>query len=323
MAAAAHAFGLRVASGYELPGIPSWPGPFDAGTAPGTVVLEQSGEEAIECDWSTASLTRVSEWRDEEGRCTMQLDGHPQLGYRWQADTYGSHELSWDGTRVRSAPADVEPWRWQRLLIGQILPFAALIQGLEVFHASAVAIGERAYAFVGRTRAGKSSVAAQLLLRDARFFTDDVLAVTIRDSNILAHPGPGVTSVRFAELERLGNEVPGRKLGADDQALRVSVEPFRDALPLGGIYFLERGGTGTDVEIKPVEPPAWRLLLASTFNLVLTGPERLRTQLELSAEVASRIPLCAVRSPSGSSAADVADAVLDHATAQVRVHAAR
>src|SRR3712207_7852895 len=46
------------------------------------------------------------------------------------------------------SPPGVAPWRWQRFLVGRILPWAAVLCGLEALHASAVVLDGRAIAFV-------------------------------------------------------------------------------------------------------------------------------------------------------------------------------
>ena len=65
---------------------------------------------------------------------------------------------------LRSRAEDLEAWLWQRFLVGQVLPFAALLQGLEVFHASAVVLGDRVVAIVGGSGGGKTSVGLNLVL---------------------------------------------------------------------------------------------------------------------------------------------------------------
>ena len=82
-----------------------------------------------------------------------------------------------------------------------MLPFAALLQGLEVFHASAVVQGGEAIALLGPSRAGKTSLALELCARGASFLADDVLALETREDALFAHPGSPVAGVAL-EHER-------------------------------------------------------------------------------------------------------------------------
>ncbi len=143
------------------------------------------------------------------------------------------------------APGAVEPWRWQRLLTAQALPVAALLQGLELFHASAVQLHGRVLAFAGASGAGKTSLAAQLLLAGATFVADDVLAVEPEGEVVIVHPGPALMNLRRStpglldahERARLGVEV-----GRDEGGLRLLVRRKAQSSPLHAIYLLAPAG---------------------------------------------------------------------------------
>ena len=128
------AFGLEIAGTFQGPGL--WTG--EENGVPRRVSLEMIPAAALErsradCGWETLRRIRV----DDDGRMLI-LDGHLEHGYRVHADGFGSFLISRDGRRVLLAPEPVEAWRWQRLLTAQVLPIASLLQGLELFHASAV-----------------------------------------------------------------------------------------------------------------------------------------------------------------------------------------
>lgn len=61
--------------------------------------------------------------------------------------------------------------------------FGALLlqRGVYPLHGSAVAIGGKAYAFVGDSGAGKSTLASALMERGCRLLSDDVIAVSLED----------------------------------------------------------------------------------------------------------------------------------------------
>jgi hypothetical protein len=194
------------------------------------------------------------------------------------------------GDRIECSPPDVEPWSWQRFLVGRILPWAAVLRGLEAFHASAVAIDGRAVALVAPTGGGKTSLALRLVAGGAGFLTDDVLALEAREAGVLAHPGASIAAVREAERQHIPMEA-WRALGSE---LGVSGKTYLEVpradgpRPLRAIYFV-RPGEGAGIE--RVERPDPRALLASTFVLGVRTPERLRNQLDVCARIAREVPL--------------------------------
>ena len=138
--------------------------------------LVSAGELAA--GWDPGEAERLFRQPLPDGRTALALERHHTAGYRLLADDYGSWLVSSDGTAIRTAPpSDLAPWLWERFLVAQVLPFAALLQGVEVLHASGVVLHGRVVAIVGASGAGKSSVALNLVLRGAGFFTDDVLAL--------------------------------------------------------------------------------------------------------------------------------------------------
>jgi hypothetical protein len=68
---------------------------------------------------------------------------------------------------------------------------AALIQlGEEPLHATVVEVNDHAIGLLGGSGAGKSTLAAVLVDRGAVLITDDMLRLTLQDSNAYAHHGP-------------------------------------------------------------------------------------------------------------------------------------
>ena len=131
------AFGLTLDCGYDLLGV--------AGGAPTTRnVRLDLGEEAAPRAYAQrlASAGGLSADRDDEG-------------YVFSAPELGVHRVSPAGDSVVSAPpAGAEADRWQQLVTGQALPLAAVLQGLEPIHASAVVGDGAALAFTAPSRGG-------------------------------------------------------------------------------------------------------------------------------------------------------------------------
>ena len=87
---------------------------------------------------------------------------------------------------------------WERFLLAQVLPLAAVMAGHEVLHASAVTLGGRALGLAGPSGAGKSTLARLLGTSGATFLTDDVLALSEDENGVRAHPGPALVRTRSA-----------------------------------------------------------------------------------------------------------------------------
>lgn len=241
----------------------------------------QTGDDATRPDWPE-SAELVCDERRPDGSVIFQIEAHPEAGYLISGPEYGAHLLSADGRRLRCAPGDRREGAWQRLLIAQALPFAALLQGLEIFHASAIVHRGEAVAFLGPSRAGKTSLALELCRRGAGFLADDVLALEPRAEGLVAHPGTPVAGVDRVEAERM-RELDGhaqeRIVTVNARERLVRMPGAADSVPLATLFFLDRRVDGP--EHPRFEPTAdAQLLLGATFNFVLATPERLRGLLE-------------------------------------------
>jgi hypothetical protein len=220
----------------------------------------------------------------------FRIDSHPQAGYLIWGERRGSYLLSPDGLRLRCAPGCCPRAEWERFLVGQVLPFAALVSGLEIFHASAVVLDGCTIAFTGPSGAGKTSVALAACRRGAGFLADDVLALEARANELMAQPGTPLAGVDHGEARRLaeaGESLGEEVLGADAREQLVRIEGAVAPAPLEALFFLDRRSQGTG---EPRFEPAAdaRMLLASTFNFVLDTPQRMRGLLDVCALAARR-----------------------------------
>jgi hypothetical protein len=246
-------------------------------------------ESRIEQAWGDANGTRLLEESFGDGEPDRTIDFDPDAGYRLFARHFGLALISPDGGKILCAPPGTTDWSWQRFMIGRILPWAALIQGREVFHASAVRVGDQVVAFVAASGVGKTSLALQLVLQGAGFFTDDVLALETAPDGVIAHPGANITAVRPSvrscfeddEWSRLGVEL--------GHSVKTYVEIEREPapLPLGAIYFLAPATTRTRY---PEEVDARELLGGTFITDVGSGP-RLRGLLDCCAAVSTHVPM--------------------------------
>lgn len=250
------------------------------------VALRQ-GDGGSKEQWP-AGAELISDQRLPDGEINFQIERHPRAGYRIWGPTYGANVISADGCRLLGELDGAGSAAWQRLLIAQALPFAAVLQGLEVLHASAVALDGEATAFAGPSGSGKTSLALDLCRRGGRFLSDDVLALEPGEE-LVVHPGAPVAGVDRAEAQRLraAGVSGGETLAEDEREAVERVTLSAEPAPLRKVFLLERRRDGPAApRFEPVgEAPA---LLASTFNLVLRQPTRLSLLLDVCARVAAR-----------------------------------
>jgi hypothetical protein len=281
----ATAFGLDLDSGTRLP--------FLDGAGEGAAVPPTGrplrivyGEQPP--PWPDGARL-ISDERGLDGEVIFQIEAG-EAGYRFHGPAYGCSVLAADGTEVRGAPGEGGFEEWQRLLVAQVLPFAAALQGLEVLHAGAVVIGGVGVALSGPSGSGKTSLGLALERRGAELLADDVLALERSGEQLLAHPGAPIAGIDLAEAERLGAHGQGERAGvlavnAREQVARAALAP--GPVPLGALFLLDRRRQGpVQPEFEAEGDP--RQLLAATFNLVLASPERLAGLLDVCASLAAR-----------------------------------
>jgi hypothetical protein len=291
----AHAFGLQIDADVALDLL-------DGTTAVRTgrrlaISVAPGGADAL--GWPSASEL-ISDERDGDDAIVFQMHAHPDAGFLIAGPDYGAFLLSPDGRHLVCATEGLASAVWQRMLIAQALPFAALLQGLEVLHAAAVVHDGSAVAFLGRSRAGKTSLALAMCHRGARFLADDVLAIEPLDDSLLAHPGTAVAGIDRDRILRTADAPPYATVATTTRERLVRVERASGPVPLAALLFLERDDRGPEQPVfrRDASP---RALLAATFNFVLATPERLQRLLEVSALAAQlhveRIVVASTTSP--------------------------
>jgi hypothetical protein len=310
------AFGLELETDFPISGLPPAQEPLSG--FPTTVELVSTA--MLDRAWRTANPTRLEDLRDPDGRLVLACDHDDRLGYKLTTSVWGHYLVSADGLQVQCTPPKLTPWRRERILTARVLPLAATLRGLEVFHASAVSLGDAAAAVVGPSQVGKSSVAVNLVLGGASFMTDDLLALEAGQDDVLAHPGAAVMGVREAEYRLIEPEqrhALGRFVQRPGKFI-VELEREDRALPLKIVYFLERRRGTRELAIEEMKEPDPRLLLASSyFNRILQAPDRLRAQLDLCSQLSRTAVLCRVSVPPSIGANALAGSLAKHATARL------
>jgi hypothetical protein len=305
------AFGLELEGDFAAPGLERCGGGSSLARSRSTVLRRVKVDE-IEAAWCTKGAETLFERRVGEKR--FAIHRHVARGFLVEHDHFGLFLVSSDGTSIACAPHEMAAWRWQRLLVGQLIPLAAVLRGLEPLHASAVSLEGRVLLCLGSSGAGKSSVALHLANAGAGFVSDDVTATEARNGLVFAHPGAALASVDAAELEELAEGAVRRWpcVGRADGEARLLVDDLEgDALPVAAIYLLTRNEQARTVSLEPLDSNLPVVLLGATFNAYHRAPARLAAQLGICGRLAESAPIYRVEIPAGTAATDVAGAVGD------------
>lgn len=190
-------------------------------------------------------------------------------------------------------------------LLGQVLSFALVKQGIEPLHSTAVVIDGGAVGFIGDCGYGKSSLGATFLQAGYPLLTDDMLVVKEAGQGFSAYPGPPRIKL-FPEVAKnlLGDQVKGSPMNNLTPKLIVPLDRARSyeaAVPLKVLYVLTRPGVGWSrkrVIIRRLsQRRAFLELLRNTFNPVIIEGERLQRQFKMATLVASKVPITSLSYP--------------------------
>jgi hypothetical protein len=190
-------------------------------------------------------------------------------------------------------------------LLSFALSFALLRMGDEALHATVVESEGQAIGFLGESGAGKSTLASYFLGKGSRLVTDDLLRVTFRDQSVIAHPGPQRIKLlpeSAAELMQgatrtvLMNPFTTKQLIVPAAAQRMD-----RGVPLRALYLLDRSekiDEDNSVEAERLRSAEAAItVIASTFNPVVTTPERLERQLRFAGQILSMVPMIRLSYP--------------------------
>lgn len=284
---------------YQLYGVrlqSAWPFPFAAAGSPAH---------------SDISLVPQSPsfFKDVRGRAGLR-DGDDWVVYHSLGD--GTAYVRWaetleavvsnDGRQVacrRLAPAPPEVLHGY--LLGAVLSFALIRQGIEPLHATVVAVDGVAVALMGDCGYGKSSLAAAFLREGHRLVTDDLLVLGTTPDGLVAHPGaPRIRLFPRMARRMFGSRVKGIRMNRYTPKLIVPLEAAQyhaAPIPLAAIYVLapprqpDRQAKPTVLRRRLSQRQGCIELVRNTFNMAVTDGPRLSRQLALAGDVVRRIPL--------------------------------
>jgi hypothetical protein len=210
--------------------------------------------------------------------------------------------LDREGTEVWATwPGNLEIEDTATYLLGPVLGILLRLRGVTCLHASAVAIGETAVAFVGSEGAGKSTTAAALARQGHAILSDDVVALAEHNGSFFVHPAypylclwPESVQSLYGSPDALPQFSPNyekRYLTLGKQELRFAER----ALPLAAIYILgdRRGDPAPLVEELPPQK-AFLALVADTFATNTLDSGMRAKEFEILARLAPSVPIRAL-----------------------------
>ena len=186
-------------------------------------------------------------------------------------------------------------------LLGPVLGILLRLRGVTCLHASAVAFGDTAVAFVGSEGAGKSTTAAALARHGHAILSDDVVALAEHNGSFFVHPAypylclwpESVESLYGSPdaLPRFSANYEKRFLSLGKQELRFAER----ALPLAAIYILgDRRGDPAPLVEELAPQKAFLALVANTFATNTLDSGMRAKEFEILARLAPSVPIRAL-----------------------------
>ncbi len=200
-------------------------------------------------------------------------------------------------------------------LTGPILGFVLQIQQRVCLHASTVAIGASAVAFVGPNGMGKSTLAAALLRRGARIIAEDVAAIEQQSDDFVVHLGPRAIRLWDPSVTALygrPDALPCISKHWEKRYLPLDMPEQPRPTKLAAMYILEAAPADAPVSSTPLAPSqAVVKLLANIYPGWLPLPEAQVAILDALTQLVTAIPVGRLLIPHSFSRLDeVCDYVL-------------
>ena len=192
---------------------------------------------------------------------------------------------------------------FQTYLLGQVLSFAMVRQGVEPLHSTVIVRDGKAVAFLGDCGYGKSTLAGAFLQSGFRLLTDDMLVIKERNGGFLAYPGPPRIKL-FPEIaeELLTEEVVGTPMNPDTTKLIIPLsakDVVQSPTPLQLFYALQppdiHNGNVTIERLS--QSQALLAFIQNTFNTIIRTPERLTQQFNFATKLAATLPVKSLSYP--------------------------
>jgi hypothetical protein len=237
-------FGLQLLANRPIPGLQPESRPHDSSEI--RIHLDLAPQVEVELSASPELLTYESSFLLDSGEPALRI---------WKIANGALLRLEYfDGMRFWIDREARNVWAlWPdsssledaaTYLLGPVLGILLRLRGVTCLHASAVAFGDHAVAFVGDAGAGKSTTAAAFAQRGHAIISDDIVALAERDGGFSVTPAYPYLSLWPEAVEMLygpKKDLPVFSANFDKRMLSLTAHPSqfgKAPLPLAAIFLL-------------------------------------------------------------------------------------
>ncbi len=186
--------------------------------------------------------------------------------------------------------------RWRAIYHQQVLPLLDSIHGAPAYHGAAVAVGDRAIAFLGPSGQGKSTLTAAFARRGYPFLSDDCLrAHPAPDGAFLAEPHADFIRLWDDSLDALApaGQAPFLAPGSPKPQLEAGhhLPHCTQALPLARVYVLGDGEADAATLIPIAPAQAAMMWTRNAFVLDIKSPTVMARSFDAAAKLAASLPM--------------------------------
>lgn len=235
------------------------------GRAPGTHEEYADSEQASFDDYRLEDARAQKSLNDQPFHQWTLPDGSPWTtfyrcgaGFLLRFPRFADFHVSEDGCDTCCIPVPgTSEEICHHLYLNQVLPLIQGRQGKLVFHASAVALGGRAIAFLGASGRGKSTLAAAFTRAGMEFLADDAMVLESTEVGYRVLPSHPSIRLRLDTQRALIGSYP-EDLGGPLLAGKLRIEAGRylshcdEPRPLFAAFFLGEGDSKT-IDAAPLQ----------------------------------------------------------------------
>ncbi|UVI31514.1 HPr kinase/phosphorylase [Paenibacillus spongiae] len=192
--------------------------------------------------------------------------------------------------------------RIRLFILGSCMGSLLLQRRILPLHGSAVAIDGKAYAIIGSSGNGKSTLASALLQRGFQLLSDDVIAVTLGDDHVpYVIPAYPQQKLWQESMHAFGMETSEYRPLYDREtkyAIPVRSQFAQEALPLAGIFELVKTESG-QARLRGIERlERLQLLYRHTYrNFLLADSGLMQWHLHTTASFAGKVDIYQLSRP--------------------------
>jgi hypothetical protein len=245
-----------------------------------------------------------------EAQAEAKINPIRGFGFQFASLRGGGYYLLWpglfdflisaDGHRIYCRLQKRSYWEpFHSYLLGQVLSFALLKQGIESLHCTALVLEQGAVGFIGYCGQGKSSLAAAFLQMGYPLVTDDLLVLKEENHRFLAYPSfPRIKLFPRIARTFLGERIIAAPMNPFTNKLIIPLGPDLSCthpVPLKAIFVLRRRSPKSKVKRVSIRTlskhRAFLDLITHSFNTVIKDPERIKRQFTQNARLTAAIPI--------------------------------